>query len=85
MDKGVFSTYSNCLMELIYDFFDIPKDYKIKKYKPIVGGPNSRIHLHAKEGDIFISLCSRIMLKIKYLKGTNQIGPFYSLLFNTIS
>lgn len=54
MDKGMFPTYSNCLVQLVYDFFDIPEDYEIKKYTPIVGGPNSRIHLNAKEGDVFI-------------------------------
>lgn len=54
MDKGLLQTYSNCLVELIYDFFDIPEDYEIKKYNPIVGGPNSRIHLNAKHGDVYI-------------------------------
>lgn len=54
MDRDAFQTYSNCLVQLIHDFLDIPKDYKIKKYKPIVGGPDSRIHLNAKKGDIFI-------------------------------
>lgn len=54
MGKRVLSTYSNCLVELIHDFFDIPEEYEIKRFKPIVGGPNSRIHLNAKEGDVFI-------------------------------
>lgn len=54
MGKGAFQTYSNCLVELIHNFFDIPEEYEIKRFMPIVGGPNSRIHLNAKEGDIFI-------------------------------
>ncbi len=54
MDRGIFQTYSNCLVALVHDFLDIPKDYEIKNYKPIVGGPNSRIHLNAKNGDVFI-------------------------------
>ncbi len=54
MGKGTFTTYSNCLVELIYDFFEIPEDYEIKRFKPIVCGPNSRVHLNAKEGDVFI-------------------------------
>lgn len=54
MDKVSFPSYSECLKALISDFIDIPKEYDIKQYKPIVGGVTSPLHLNAKKGDVWI-------------------------------
>ena len=54
MDKAEFPSYSCCLKELFYDFFEIPENYEIKRYKSIVGGVNSSIRLNAKHGDVWI-------------------------------
>lgn len=54
MDKVEFPSYSCCLKELIYDFFEIPGSYEIKRYKSIVGGATSSIRLNTKHGDVWI-------------------------------
>lgn len=54
MHRAEYPSYSSCLKELIYDFFKIPEDYKIKNYKATVGGKTSSVRLNAKNGDIFI-------------------------------
>ena len=54
MDIAEYPSYSSCLKELIYDFFKIPENYEIKRYKSIVGGAKSSLRLNTKYGDVWI-------------------------------
>ena len=54
MDKAEFPSYSCCFKELIYDFFKIPENYEIKRYKSIVGGITPSLRLNTKYGDVWI-------------------------------
>lgn len=54
MNKVEFPSYSECLKELILDFFEIPESYEIKRYKAIVDGTKTSIRLNTKEGDVWI-------------------------------
>lgn len=54
MDRLQFPTYSNCIIGLLYDFFDIPESYEIKRYNAIVGGTKTSIRLNAKFGDVWL-------------------------------